>query len=132
MFFKFGAKVQLFFDICKFFLHFFFFFFIFLHFFAFLRIFYKFYNIKTEKRNKKNARVSQRRRAQNFRCYEIQIYQAAKVRNNFDISKFYAFILRYFCERKLRLVVLPVSACPYVLRAVHIYKRLGRYLVILV
>ena len=57
---------------------------------------------------------------------------AAKVQQNLHISKFYADILRDFCERKLRLVVLPVSACPYVLCAVHIYKRLGRYLVILV
>ena len=53
LFIKSGAKVQHFFDMCKFFCNFFAFFFIFLHFFAFLRIFYKFYNIKTEKRNKK-------------------------------------------------------------------------------
>ena len=51
---------------------------------------------------------------------------AAKVQQNLHISKFYADILRDFCERKLRLVVLPVSACPYVLRSVHIYKRLWR------
>ena len=41
-------------------------------------------------------------------------------------------IIRYFCQRKLCLVALPVSASPYVLRSVHIYKRLGRYFVILV
>ena len=64
--------------------------------------------------------------------FMAQTKNFAKVRNNFDISKFYADILRDFCERKLRLVVLPVSACPYIIRAVHIYKRLGRYLVILV
>ena len=41
-------------------------------------------------------------------------------------------IIRYFCQRKLCLVALPVSASPYVLRSVHIYKRLGRYFVVLV
>ena len=41
-------------------------------------------------------------------------------------------IIRYFSQRKLRLVHLPVSASPYVLRAVHIYKRIGRYFIVLV
>lgn len=110
------------------------FFAIFLHFFSFFRIFFDFLSVlqhKNGKKKQKNARVSQRRRAQNFMCYEKQIYPDAKVLLFSHTSKFYADILRDFCERKLRLVVLPVSACPYILRSVHIYKRLGRNTVVL-
>ena len=114
---------------CKFFCNFFSFFFIFLHFCVF-------FAIKYAIKHKKSGRVLTTRTASlkivKPLKFMAQNKNAAKVQQNLHISKFYADILRDFCERKLRLVVLPVSACPYVLRAVHIYKRLGRYLVILV